>query len=67
MRDALRGPLRSAAAAAFIVGTLLFLLNPPSLSGAERLISILLGAVALLLVTARVSVALAGDGPSEDE
>ncbi|MEJ7715617.1 MAG: metallopeptidase family protein [Thermoleophilaceae bacterium] len=49
MRDALRGPLRSAAAAAFIVGTLLFLLNPPSLSGAERLISILLGAVALLI------------------
>jgi len=67
VRDALRGPLRSAATAAFIVGTLLFLLNPPSLSGAERLISILLGGVALLLVTARVSVALAGDGPSEDE
>ena len=67
MRDALRGPLGSAAATAFIVGTLLFLLNPPSLSGAERVVSIVLGAVALLIVTAWVSVALTGDGPSEAE
>jgi len=65
--DALRGPLRSAAAAAFIVGTLLFLLNPPSLSGAEDLIAILLGAGALVIVTAWVTVALAGEGPSEAE
>ncbi|MEJ7751183.1 MAG: metallopeptidase family protein [Thermoleophilaceae bacterium] len=67
MRDALRGPLRSAASAAFVVGTLLFLLNPPSLSGAEDLVAILLGATALMIVTAWVTVALAGDGPTEAE
>src|SRR3954452_13891166 len=68
MRDAVRGPLRAAGAAAFIVGTLLFLLNPPSLSGAEGLISMLLGAAALILVTAWGTVALMGrDTLSEPE
>ena len=61
MRDALRGPLKAAAAAAFIVGTVLFLLNPPSLSGAEGLLSLLAGALALVLLTAWATVALMGE------
>jgi predicted Zn-dependent protease with MMP-like domain len=60
MRELVRGPIKAAAAAAFIVGTLLFLLNPPSLSGAEGLVTILVGAVALALLTAWGTVALMG-------
>ena len=60
MREALGPPLRAAAGAAFIVGTLLFLLNPPSLSGAEDLLTILGVAVSLVIVTAWATVALMG-------
>jgi predicted Zn-dependent protease with MMP-like domain len=67
MRDALRAPLKAAAAAAFVVGMLLFLLNPPELSGAEDLITLLMGATALVLFTAWATVMLMGDGPSEPE
>ena len=67
MRDAFRAPLRAAAIAAFTVGTLLFLVNPPSLSGAEDLIALLGGALALVLLTAWATVALMGDGPDERE
>ena len=68
MSDVVRGPLRAAAAAGFIVGTLLFLLNPPSLSGAGGLVSFVVGAVALVLVTAWGTVALMGrDAVSEPE
>jgi predicted Zn-dependent protease with MMP-like domain len=68
MRDALLGPVKAAAAAGFIVGTILFLLNPPSLSGAEELIGLVAGALALVLVTAFATVALLGkEGLSERE
>jgi predicted Zn-dependent protease with MMP-like domain len=67
VRDSLRQPLKAAAAAAFIVGMLLFLLNPPELSGAEDLITLLLGATALVVFTAWATVALMGDGPTEPE
>ena len=67
MKDAFQAPLRAAAAAAFAVGTLLFLLNPPSLSGAEDLLTMLAGALALVLLTAWATVALMGDGPDERE
>ena len=46
---------------------LLFLLNPPELSGAEDLITLLIGAIALVLFTAWATVALMGDVPSEHE
>jgi predicted Zn-dependent protease with MMP-like domain len=60
--------MKAAVAAAFIVGTLLFLLNPPSLSGAGGLVSFVLGAVALALFTAWGTVALMGrDAVSEPE
>jgi len=61
MREVFGPPLRAAAAAAFIVGTLLFLLNPPSLSGAEELISLVVGALALIILTAWATVALMGE------
>ena len=68
MRELLEGPLRAAAGAALIVGTLLFLLNPPELSGAEDLLTWVVGALALILVTAWATVALMGrDGPTERE
>jgi predicted Zn-dependent protease with MMP-like domain len=59
--------LKAAAVAALTVGTILFLVNPPSLSGAEDLLTLLMGAAALVLVTAWTTVALMGDGPSERE
>lgn len=67
MRDWLRAPLKAAAAAAFVVGTLLFLLNPPELSGLEDLLTWLIGAIALVLFTAWGTVTLMGEGPSEPE
>lgn len=68
MRDAFRAPLQAAGGAAFLVGLTLFLINPPSLSGAEDLLTLLGGAVMLILVTAWATVALMGDdGPSEPE
>jgi predicted Zn-dependent protease with MMP-like domain len=67
MRETLRAPLKAAGAAAFAVGTLLFLLNPPELSGAEDLITWIGGAIALVVFTAWATVALMGDGPSEPE
>jgi predicted Zn-dependent protease with MMP-like domain len=60
VRELVRAPVKAAAAAAFIVGTLLFLLNPPSLSGAEGLVAMILGGAALVLLTAWATVALTG-------
>jgi predicted Zn-dependent protease with MMP-like domain len=60
VRDTLRGPLRSALTAALIVGLLVFLLNPPSLSGAEDLLRWVAGALAVALLTAWASVTLSG-------
>jgi predicted Zn-dependent protease with MMP-like domain len=66
--EVVRGPIKAALAAAFIVGLLLFFLNPPSLSGAGGLAGIVGGAVALILLTAWASVALTGrDGMSDRE
>lgn len=67
MREAFRAPLKAAAVAALTVGTILFLVNPPSLSGVEDLLTLLMGAAALVLVTAWATVALMGDGLSERE
>ena len=61
MRETLRGPVRSAVAAAVIVGLLVFLINPPSLSGAEGLLRWVAGALALVMFTAWATVALSGD------
>ena len=68
MKDAFRGPIKAALTAAFVVGMLLFLLNPPSLSGAEGLAVVIGGGMLLMLFTAWATVALTGrDGMSDQE
>src|SRR5215210_5173943 len=68
MRDVLGAPLKAAASAAFIVGTLLFLLNPPSLSGAEGMVSVILVGCTLAMLAAWATVGLMGrDAISEQE
>ena len=66
--DSLRSILRAAAIASFTVGLLLLLLNPPSLSGAGGLLTLIAGVVVFVLVVAWMTVAMMGsDGPSEEE
>src|SRR5206468_12298069 len=66
--DSLRSILRAAAIAAFTVGLLLLLLNPPSLSGAGGLLTLIAGVVLFVIVVAWVTVVAIGrDGPSEEE
>lgn len=66
MRETVLPVLRAAALAAFLVGTALLLINPPSLSGAEDLLTLLAGAVALVLVTAWMTVRLTGEDSLSD-
>lgn len=67
VKETLRAPLRAAATTALVVGLLLFLLNPPELSGAQDLITLAMGALAIVLLTAWATVVLMGEGPSEEE
>jgi predicted Zn-dependent protease with MMP-like domain len=63
MREILVPPLRAAA----LTGLVLLLLNPPSLSGAGDLVAILVGALAIVLVTAWAIVAVIGREMPEPE
>jgi predicted Zn-dependent protease with MMP-like domain len=65
--DTVRTPLRAAAIAAFAVGTVLMLTDPPSMSGAVGLLVYMGGGIALMILTAWAAVWLTGDGPSEAE
>jgi predicted Zn-dependent protease with MMP-like domain len=67
MRETLGPPLRAAAITAWIIGLALVLLNPPSLEGLRDLLTLLVGAVALVLLTAWATVALIGDEMPEPE
>jgi predicted Zn-dependent protease with MMP-like domain len=68
MLETLRPVLRAAAIAGFTVGMILFLLNPPSLSGAEGLLVWAVGIVGLVLFAAWATVGLIGrDSMSEEE
>jgi predicted Zn-dependent protease with MMP-like domain len=58
--DSLRSALRAAAIAAFTVGLLLMLLNPPSLSGAGGLLTLIVVATAFVLVVAWGTLMLMG-------
>src|SRR3954447_2239759 len=62
MKETWGPPLRAAAVTAFITGLILLLLNPPSLSGAGGLVSLLAGALAIVLVTAWLTVLALGRG-----
>ena len=59
--------LRAAGVAVFVVATLLWFVNPPSLDGAEGLVTLVLGAAVLVLVFAWVTVRLAGNTIPEEE
>jgi predicted Zn-dependent protease with MMP-like domain len=67
MREILGPPLRAAAMAALIAGLLLLLLNPPSFGGVGDLVAMLAGALAIVLVTAWITVALIGRELPEPE
>ncbi len=67
MRDAFGPPLRAAALIAVITGLALLLLNPPSFGGLGDLISMLVGALAIALVAAWVTVAMIGKEAPEPE
>ena len=67
VRDALGPSLRAAAAAAFFAGVLLLLLNPPSLGGLGDLMVILVVALAIILVTAWLTVVLIGEEMPEPD
>ncbi len=67
MRDALGQPLRAAAISAFIGGLALLLLNPPSLSGFGGLVTLVVGAVAIVLLTAWATVMVIGREMPESE
>ena len=67
MRKTFGPPLRAAALIAFILGLVLLFLNPPSFAGLGGLLALLAGAVAIVLVTAWVTVALIGKEMPEPE
>jgi predicted Zn-dependent protease with MMP-like domain len=67
MREVFGPPLRAAALCAFIAGLVLLLLNPPSLAGLGGLLALLVGAAAIVLVTAWLTVALIGREMPEPE
>ena len=67
MKEALGPPLRAAALVAFVVGLTMLLLHPPSFAGIGGLLAMLAGVVAIVLVTAWVTVLLIGDEMPERE
>jgi predicted Zn-dependent protease with MMP-like domain len=67
MREILGPPLRAAAISAFIAGLALLLLNPPSFAGLGGVLTVVLGAVAVVLLTAWATVAMIGKEMPEPE
>ena len=67
MREILGPPLRAAAVAAFVIGLLLVVTNPPTLGGLGGLLAVVAGAVAIVLITAAATVALIGREMPEPE
>jgi predicted Zn-dependent protease with MMP-like domain len=67
MREAIGPPLRAAAFIAFILGLVLLFLNPPSFARLGDVIAVLAGALAIVLVTAWVTVTLIGREAPEEE
>jgi predicted Zn-dependent protease with MMP-like domain len=67
MRETIGPPLRAAAWVAFITGLVVLLLNPPSFGGLGDLLALLVGAAAIVLVTAWATVTLIGKEVPEPE
>src|SRR5947207_15798739 len=67
MREILGPPLRAAALTAFIIGLVLLFLHPPSFAWLGGLLALLVGAVAVVLLTAWVPVVLFGEEMPDSE
>lgn len=67
MREILIPPLRAGALVAFITGLVLLLTNPPSLGGLGELLALLAAAVAIVLITAWLTVVMMGEEMPEPE
>ena len=67
MKEIFGPPLRAAALTALIAALAWFLLDPPSLEGVGSLLTILLAAAVIILVTAWATTALAGEEMPEHE
>jgi predicted Zn-dependent protease with MMP-like domain len=67
MREILGPPLRAAALCAFVTGLVLLFVNPPSLGGLGDLLGLVVGALALVLLSAWATVALIGREMPEPE
>jgi predicted Zn-dependent protease with MMP-like domain len=67
MWETFRQPLRAALLSALVVGLLIFFLNPPSLSGAEGMLRIVVGAILIILFTAWLTVLAIGREMPEPE
>ena len=67
MREIFGPPLKAAAATAFLAGVLLLLLNPPSLAGLEDLLTLVVVVLAVMLITAWLTVTLIGEEMPEPE
>jgi predicted Zn-dependent protease with MMP-like domain len=67
VREILIPPLRAAAVAAFIAGVLLLFLNPPSFAHFGGLLTIAVGALAIVLVTAWMTTMVIGKEMPEPE
>jgi predicted Zn-dependent protease with MMP-like domain len=67
VREILVPPLRAAAIAALIAGFLLLLFNPPSFAHLGGLLTIAVGALAIVLLTAWLSVLVIGEEMPEPE
>ena len=67
MRESLGPPLRAAALTALIVGLVVLLINPPSLGGLDDLVVLIVGALAIALLTAWLTVTMIGREMPEPE
>ena len=67
MRDILAPPLRAAFMVALLTGLLILFINPPSLGGLDNMIALIAAALAIMLVTAWVTVTLIGEEMPEPE
>ena len=67
MRETLAPALRAAALTAFIVGLVFLFLNPPSFAGVGGLLTIVVGALAVVLITAWLTVMMIGNEMPEPE
>jgi predicted Zn-dependent protease with MMP-like domain len=66
VQDVLQGPIKAGAAALFVVGVVILLVNPPSLSGVAGVGLVLAGALAIAAVTAWAFVAMTGRSAMSD-